>query len=307
MAPAAPAQGGLPPVSIVTLQVVQHPDGSQSVITPKGDLATLPGAGVSGNTAEIYMGAQGGFWYVDAKGQTISLDSTVRELQARRARNEQAAQVPQYAPEPNYQAPPQQQVTVNTNNSGATSGGAVAALGTAAAAGMGAMAGAAMSNHYYNAPYGTPMYYGAGGHPYYYGQGAPREFNELNQNQKVALYNKNQINQQNKQQALQQSQTNTRARLDQSGTNQQNRQSSVAQNQTNRQVAQSGAQQQNFQKQEQWYQSQLKQNPQKFQKAANNPFVSQANLSKQGVSQSRGARSASRGGGARGGGGGRRR
>ncbi len=286
-APAAPAQSGVPQVSMVTLQVVQNPDGSQSVITPKGDLATLPGAGVNSRTAEIYMGAQGGFWYTDKKGQTVNLDATVQALQARRASNQQTTQVPQYAPEPYYQAPTQQQST----------GSGASALGTAAAAGMGAMAGAAMSNSYYKTPYGTPMYYGANGHPYSFGNGEQRELKELNPNQKAVIYNKNQKDQQNKQQTLQQSQTNR-------------------QNQS----AQSGAQQQNFQHQQQWYQNEMKQNPKQFQKAENNPFVSQdsRDLSSRGKRESSAERSSMRskrggggrerggGGGARGGGGRRR-
>jgi hypothetical protein len=47
---AALAQGGgqLPQVSMVTLQVVRGQDRSEHVITPKGDLAPLPGEGVNG-------------------------------------------------------------------------------------------------------------------------------------------------------------------------------------------------------------------------------------------------------------------
>src|SRR5262249_38988391 len=150
---------------------------SQSVITPKGDMATLPGAGVAGNTAEIYFGTQGGFWYTDKTGKTIDLSPTVQSLQARRARTQQAAQVPQYAPEPYYPAEQQQQSSTNNSDSG---GGGRSALGTAAVAGMGAMAGAAMSNHY-NAPYGTPMYYGPHG-GYYYNNGERRELEDVNLN-----------------------------------------------------------------------------------------------------------------------------
>lgn len=240
-APAVPAQNGVPQVSMVTLQVVQNSDGTQSVITPKGDLATLPGAGVNTRTADIFMGAQGGFWYFDKKGQNVNLDAAVQALQARRASSQQAVQVPQYAPQPYYQAQPQQQST----------GSGAAALGTAAAAGMGAMAGAAMSNNYYNTPYGTPMYYGANGHPYSYGNGENRELEELNPNQKAVIYNKRQKDQQNKQQALEQGQAYRQ----------------------NQQSQPSG--QQNFQHQQQWYQNELKQNPKQFQKAENNPFVSQ--------------------------------
>lgn len=278
------AQGTQPQVSVVTLQIVQNPDGSQSVITPKGDLAPLPGAGVYGNTAQIFMGAQGGFWYTDRNGQSVDLDEAVKALQARRAGNLQKAQVPQYAPQPYYQAqqqaPQQQQapteVTNNYNSSGNSGSGAMGAVGTAAAAGLGAMAGAAMSNSYYNAPYGTPMYYGANGQAYGYHNG--EQFQDLNENQKMALYNQNQIKQQNQQQAIQQT-----------ATNQQNRQSSMSENQTNRQTAYGG--QENYQKQQQWYQEQQKQNPQRFQQAASNPFVAQSGEARAGASnfaQSRG-------------------
>lgn len=252
-APAAPAQNGAPQVSMVTLQVVQNSDGSQSVITPKGDLAPLPGAGVNTRTADIFMGAQGGFWYFDKNGQNVNLDAAVQALQARRASNKQTVQVPQYAPQPYYQAAPQQQ---------STGGGGASALGTAAAAGMGAMAGAAMSNSYYNTPYGTPMYYGANGHPYTYGNGEQRELEELNPNQKAVMYNKRQNEQQSQQQALEQGQAYRQ--------NQQSQQS---------QQSQPYAHQQNFQHQQQWYQNEMKQNPNQFQKVENNPFVSQSSSS----------------------------
>lgn len=277
------AQGAQPQVSVVTLQVVQNPDGSQSVITPKGDLAPLPGSGVLGNTAQIYMGAKGGFWYTDRNGQSVDLDSAVRQLQARRAGAQQAVQVPQYAPQPYYQAPQQQQAaappTEITNNynssggSGSSGSGAMGAVGTAAAAGLGAMAGAAMSNSYYNAPYGTPMYYGANGQAYGYHNG--EQFEDLNQNQKMALYNQNQIKQQNQQQMQQQA-------LQQTQTNQQNRQGSMSENQTNRQTAY-GAQHENYQKQQQWYQDQQRQNPSRFQQSENNPFVAQGGNARDGA------------------------
>ncbi|CAN5203025.1 hypothetical protein BH11CYA1_BH11CYA1_32320 [soil metagenome] len=255
------AQNQPPQVSVVTLQTVQNSDGSQSVITPKGDLARLPGPGVNGNTAQIYMGAQGGFWYTDRNGQTVNLSDAVKQLQARRASTQAAVQVPQYAPQPYYPQQQQQQEHQSTSSGN----GAMAAVGTAAAAGLGAMAGAAMTNSYYNAPYGTPMHYGANGNPYYYNNGNEQPFQDLNQNQKMALYNHNQVNQQNQQAAVQQTQTN-----------QTNRQSSMQSNQSNRQTAYGNGGQQDYQKQQQWYQNQRKQNPQQFQRSDNNPFVSQS-------------------------------
>jgi len=292
----AQAQGGPPPqVSVVNLQAVRNPDGTQSVITPKGDLAPLPGAGVAGDVAQIFIGAQGGFWYTDKSGRTIDLNPTVQALNARRAQMQQAQQVPQYAPAPYQEAPPPQQ---EQQYSDSGSGGS--ALGTAAAAGMGAMAGAAMSNAFYNAPYGTPMYYGPGGRPYYYDRGERREINELSPNQKAVLYNKNQVEKQNKQQALQQRQQNQ-----------------AAQSQSARQPQ--FDQQRNFQSQQQWYQQQLSRNPQQFKGQGSNPFVSQQSSRGQSIGQrpggdglggrsqasaSRGgSRGGSIGGGGRGGGG----
>lgn len=46
-------------VSAVTLQVVPGPQG-QSVLTPRGMVVPLPGAGVNGNAVQIFLGAQGG-------------------------------------------------------------------------------------------------------------------------------------------------------------------------------------------------------------------------------------------------------
>jgi uncharacterized membrane protein YgcG len=241
LAPVGAAQADnqpAPQISVINLQVVKNERGSQSVITPKGDLAALPGAGVDGAVAQIYFGSQGGFWYTDRTGQTIDLSPTVQELQARRAQ-----QIPQYAPvsDTSYQ-----------NNGGS-------AIATAAAAAGGAALGSAMSHGYYNAPYGTPMYYGNHGNPYYYNNGERREIEELNQNQKMAVHNKRTLEDQQKQEALSQRQSNKQA------------------SQENRQAQFSGGQQaheQNFQKQQDWYQNQLKENSGKWKKHDQNPFAS---------------------------------
>ncbi len=284
-----------PQVSTVLLKVVRNQDGSQSVITPKGDLAPLPGAGVSGDAAEIYMGSQGGFWYQDMSGQTVDLSAAVQALQARRQRAT-AHQVPQYAPQPYYpeQAPAQTSQTTQTTTQ-STGSGALTAVGTAAAAGMGAMAGAAMSHNYYNAPYGTPMYYGAQGNPYYYNNNNERQtFSDLNANQQAVLYNKRKTTVNNQAEAVQHAQTSQQNRQDQYQTSQQNRQTQYQSaqqtrqteyqnNQANRtQMAQeaqtnrSGSQhQENYQKQQQWYQQQVSQNPGRFQKSESNPFTAQ--------------------------------
>ena len=163
-APDAAFAQGAPSVSTVTLQVVPGQQGTEQVITPKGMVVPLPGAGVDSNSVQIYMGSQGGFWYVDRNGQNVDLTSYVERY--RSMNGGQTAQVPQYA------AAPQQPVNVYNQQASSGSSGA-SALGTAAAAGLGAMAGSAMSGAYYNngyydhVPYGTPMYYPHGGNPYY--------------------------------------------------------------------------------------------------------------------------------------------
>jgi hypothetical protein len=236
LVPAAHAGEQQPQVSVINLQVVTNAQGGQSVITPKGDLAPLPGSGVDGSVAQIYFGSQGGFWYSDKRGQTIDLTPTVQELQARRAQ-----QVPQYAPVPEQSA---------QNNSGSS------AMATAAAAAGGAAVGTALTRGYYNAPYGTPMYYGNQG-PYYYNNGERREIDELNQNQKQAIYNKRQVENQQKQQLVDQRQSNQQAR------------------QTQQDQRQAGGQQADFQRQQQWYQQELKNSSRQWHKQAENPFASQ--------------------------------
>ncbi|HEY9869115.1 MAG TPA: hypothetical protein V6D08_08105, partial [Candidatus Obscuribacterales bacterium] len=154
--------GGAPTVSMVTLQVVPGPQGQQ-VVTPRGMVVPLPGAGVNGNVVQVYMGSQGGYWYIDRYGQTVDLTGAVQQM---RAMTGSYQQVPQYAPAPSQPAQSEQ----SSSSGGSGAGSAVA---TAAAAGLGAMAGSALTNslYYNNVPYGTPMYYGAGGRPYYYGAG----------------------------------------------------------------------------------------------------------------------------------------
>ncbi|MBY0357898.1 MAG: hypothetical protein K2W82_07840 [Candidatus Obscuribacterales bacterium] len=160
------AQQGMaaPNVSVVTLQTYPGQNGQQMVVTPRGMAVPLPGPGVNGGTVQIYMGAQGGYWYVDRNNQNVDLTADVQRLQARISQNsyQQVPQVPQYAPQP---------VTVNNYENNSTSESSGSGAGTAAMAGLGAMAGAAMGSAMWgsSAPYGTPYYYGAGGHPYYYG------------------------------------------------------------------------------------------------------------------------------------------
>ena len=154
------AQNGDQNVSTVTLQVVPGAQG-ENVITPKGYSVPLPGAGVNSNQVHIYMGAQGGYWYVDRYGQTVDLTSSVAALRGQQGQPVQ--QVPQYAPVPQ---------SSSSSSSSSSSGGS--GFGTAAAAGLGAMTGAAIAGstqnypYYHGVPYGTPMYYPhGGGNPYY--------------------------------------------------------------------------------------------------------------------------------------------
>lgn len=166
------AQGGAPTVSTVTLQVVPGQQGQQDVITPRGMAVPLPGAGVNGNSVQIYMGSQGGYWYIDRNGQNVDLTGYVQQF--RSTAGQAAGQVPQYAAAPapvqivNEQAP-------SSGGSGSSGMGTAAAAGLGA--GLGAMAGAAMSGAYYNngyynnVPYGTPVYYPRGGNPYYVNAG----------------------------------------------------------------------------------------------------------------------------------------
>ncbi len=157
---------GSPQVSVVTLQTQPGPGGTQMVVTPKGMVVPLPGVGVNAPVVPIYIGANGGYWYVDKNNQQVDLTPAVRAMQANATMTQQAANVPQYAPQP-------QQITNNYNSSGQQSSGSNAAV-TAAAAGLGAMAGAAMTQPYYNnVPYGTPIHYGAAAVPYYNQGGKP--------------------------------------------------------------------------------------------------------------------------------------
>src|SRR5947207_7021247 len=70
---------GQPNVSVVNLQV-QPGNGGQMVVTPRGLLVPLPGAGVNGNILQLYMGSGGGFWYTDRNGQNVDLTSYVQQV-----------------------------------------------------------------------------------------------------------------------------------------------------------------------------------------------------------------------------------
>lgn len=234
------AQNGNPEISAVTLQVVPGQGGGESVVTPRGMVVPLPGPGVNSNSVQIFMGSQGGYWYVDRNGQNVDLTAAVerfRQMSGQMGNMAPQTQVPQYAAAPpvnvyNEQAP--------SNNSSSGSG-VGSTLVTATAAGLGAMAGSAMTNSYYNngyyhgVPYGTPVYYPHGGTPYYRGAGG----NTVNVDR---TYN--------------------------GGNNTAN----VNNGDINREHANA------FQKQQDWYANQQRQNPSQFQNwqksaGGDNPFV----------------------------------
>ena len=161
------AQGGLPDnVSMVTLNTQMTPAG-QTVITPKGYVVPVPGAGVNGPVLQVFMGSKGGFWYVDKNNQQVDLTPTVQRLQGSVIQAQPKAQAPQYAPMPmTYAAAPAYNQVPQTNSTNV-------AAASATAAGLGAMAGAAIANSSNNneswnhMPYGTPIHYGEDQKAYY--------------------------------------------------------------------------------------------------------------------------------------------
>ncbi|MBY0549289.1 MAG: hypothetical protein K2W95_18585, partial [Candidatus Obscuribacterales bacterium] len=259
-------------VSVVHLQVQKGSNGEELVVTPKGMLVPLPGKGVDGDVVEIYIGANGGCWYVDRVGQTEDLTGYVAQLRARSGQLQQTTP-PQYMP---YSGSTGGNTSTSSSSS---SGGGGSAAGTAAVAGMGAMAGAmagaAMSGAYYNnVPYGTPVYYGANGHPYYNdgGKGVFVQDGNINYNN---VYAANSIQKSNQQQQLQQAAAYQ-------NQNQQERQANTSANQAQRQAAyapqqppQTAPSHQRYQQQQQWYQSQGQSKAWQGQASGDNPFVRQ--------------------------------
>lgn len=245
------AQYGAPTVSAVTLQTVPGQNGQQMVITPKGITVPLPGPGVNSNVVEVYIGSQGGYWYVDKNGQQFDLTEYVARLQQMQGqRPMQPVQTPQYAPAP---AP----VQVNNYESSGSSSSGGSGVGTAVAAGLGAMAGSAISGAYnypypntaywHGVPYGTPYHYnGNNGYAY-----VNRGGNTVNVDPNITRTNNV-------------SRTNN---INASAT------------QVNSTVNSVSAQQNNYMRQQQdWYNNQAKANSQQFQNwrsnsNAQNPFV----------------------------------
>jgi hypothetical protein len=161
-APAVFAQSNGSSVSVVTLRTTTGQNGQQMVVAPSQQLLPLPGAGVNGNSVDIYIGAQGGYWYVDRNGQNFDLTPYVQSMNVSTGTNTYSSSN-----------------SSNNNSSGNSSGNGNSNNGsnygeTAAAAGLGAMAGAAAGtaysdyNNQYSVPYGVAVFSG-GGQPYYTG------------------------------------------------------------------------------------------------------------------------------------------
>jgi hypothetical protein len=158
------AQNGALPdnISMVTLNTQMSPAG-QTVITPKGYVVPVPGAGVNGPVLQVFMGSKGGFWYVDKNGQQVDLTPTVQRLQGTVMQSQPKAPAPQYAPAPMMYAAAPAYSQAAPGQSAATT-----ALVGATAAGLGAMTGAAIANSsnensWNHMPYGTPVHYGSNG------------------------------------------------------------------------------------------------------------------------------------------------
>lgn len=171
-------------VASITLRV-NKANGQQFAVTPRGENVLLPGAGVKGDDVHIFIGANGGYWYVDKNGNQIDLHDAAEQVKAMRAGGNGYNQpyLPPY--NPNAYAGEQQPTNVTnvynqqpTSSSGGSGAGAAAAV--AGTAGMlGGMAiGAAMND----VPYGHPVYYN-GGSPYYAGaNGKPVYVNNSTKN-----------------------------------------------------------------------------------------------------------------------------
>ncbi len=310
---------GVQNVSVVHLLVQPDSAGGQLVVTPKGLLVPLPGAGVNAGMVDIYMGANGGYWYIDKTGKTVDLTSYVKQVRAQTAQLQQAT-VPQYAPSPvsyNEQQPYQQQQyqqqqqqqgqqsyqQEQQSSSGSSSSGT--ALGTAAAATVGAMAGSAMS-HYNNVPYGTPMYYNHYGQPYYQNREGKEVFVDDGEVQWNNVAKANQAQNYKQTQQINQAKAGQDQRQTERDTQQQQRQTERDTQQQQRQTAyqpnpdarQNGKRQsyeqqgQRFSQQQQWYQDQSrdKQRSQQWQQESrgDNPFVREDSSRERGSREARG-------------------
>lgn len=123
---------GQPNVSVVNLSVQTDDSGKQLVLTPRGFLVPLPGAGVITNAVQIYMGRDGGFWYVDWTGKSTDITDYVAQVRAqtdrvlagqKQASQAQPGQAYQQASPPQY-APFITSYSTNESPPGAVQGGA---------------------------------------------------------------------------------------------------------------------------------------------------------------------------------------
>ncbi|MBX9692269.1 MAG: hypothetical protein K2Z81_07795, partial [Cyanobacteria bacterium] len=149
-APAGWAQGG-PTVSMVTLKTSKK-HGKQMVIIPSGQELALPGPGTSGDSVTVFIGSQGGYWYMDKNGENFDLTPYVSELTVNASQGKSNS---------------------SSSNNDSSSGSNSNTGDTATAAGLGAAAGAAAGyayaeyNDQYDIPYGAAVVAGGDGRPYY--------------------------------------------------------------------------------------------------------------------------------------------
>ncbi len=163
------AQSGGSTVSMVTLKTTSAPNGQQMVIAPSGEALPLPGAGVNGSVVDIYMGSQGGYWYVDRYGQNFDLTPYVQQYRA----GHEGGQ--------NHNSTASTGSSSSSTGSSSSSGSSSHYAGTAAAAGAGAMLGTVLGDaingnnnsnqtgsgyNGYGVPYGYPVR-AANGRAYY--------------------------------------------------------------------------------------------------------------------------------------------
>lgn len=72
-------------VASITLRVLKSGNGQQFAVTPRGENVLLPGAGVRGDDVHVFMGSNGGYWYVDKNGNQVDLHDAAAHVAAMRA------------------------------------------------------------------------------------------------------------------------------------------------------------------------------------------------------------------------------
>lgn len=175
-------------VASITLRVLKSGNGQQFAVTPRGENVLLPGAGVRGDDVHVFIGSNGGYWYVDKNGNQVDLHDAAAHVQAMRAAGGNAnggypqPVLPPYNPNAyagsTYGEPTSVTNVYNQQPTSSSSGGSgAAAVATGALAGtagmLGGMAIGASMGYNNEVPYGHPVYYN-GGKPYYAGtNGSP--------------------------------------------------------------------------------------------------------------------------------------